>query len=88
VHNKYKVLGKLGSGAFATVHAISMIKGQKQIIRAIKVVQTSRLRRAPTSNNHKLAQKYQCSNKSKTAIQTKLALPKFTNMAMRQTIII
>lgn len=38
VHGKYKVLGTLGTGTFSTVHSISMIKGKKQIIRAVKVV--------------------------------------------------
>ena len=38
INNKYKVIGKIGTGTFSTVHAINMIKGQKQIVRAIKVV--------------------------------------------------
>lgn len=38
VHNKYKVIGKIGTGSFASVHSISMNKGGKQVVRAMKVV--------------------------------------------------
>lgn len=38
VHSKYNVISKLGNGTFSTVHSISLIKGKKQIIRAVKVV--------------------------------------------------
>jgi hypothetical protein len=46
VHGKYKVLGTLGNGSFSTVHSITMIKGKKQIVRAVKVVRRP-ARRSP-----------------------------------------
>lgn len=40
INGKYKVLSKIGTGATSSVHAVSVIKGQKQVIRAIKVVRS------------------------------------------------
>ena len=41
VNTKYKVVGTLGYGNASTVHAVSMVKGERQIIRAAKVVSQS-----------------------------------------------
>jgi hypothetical protein len=38
INSKYKVLGRVGSGSSSSVHAVSVLKGQKQIVRAVKVV--------------------------------------------------
>ena len=45
INNKYKVLSRIGTGEYSSVHAISVIKGQKQVIRAIKVVPTYQCRK-------------------------------------------
>lgn len=60
INNKYQVLSKIGTGSFSTVHAASVIKGQKQLLRAIKVVPWKSFRRAATSKNHRSKPKLQC----------------------------
>jgi hypothetical protein len=62
VHSKYKVLGKIGSTQHSTVHSISMIKGKKQIIRAVKVVYPITIRKPPLSRNLRSPTKSQSLN--------------------------
>lgn len=59
VNNKYQVLSKIGTGSFSTVHAVSVVKGQKQLLRAIKVVTWTPFRKAVMSKNHRSKQKSQ-----------------------------
>jgi len=88
VHSKYKVLGKLGSTTHSTVHSISMIKGKKQIIRAVKVVNPLTISKPPQSKNHKSAIKLQSSNLSKIPTPTKSASQRSMSMDTKVTIII
>lgn len=46
VNGKYTILGKVGAGNNSNVYAVSAIKGQKQVIRAIKVVRITLLSKA------------------------------------------
>jgi hypothetical protein len=59
VHSKYKVIGKLGNGSYSTVHSISMIKGKKQVIRAVKVVSNFLQRKPLQSKSLRLALRFQ-----------------------------
>ena len=38
INSKYKVESKIGAGSHSSIHVVSVIKGQKHIARAIKIV--------------------------------------------------
>jgi hypothetical protein len=88
VHSKYKVLGKIGSTTHSTVHSISMVKGKKQIIRAVKVVLPLTISKLHQSKNRKSAIKLQSSNSSKILTPMKSVLQRSMSTAMKVTIII
>lgn len=53
INGKYKVVSKVGTGSHSSVHALSMFKGQKQVVRAIKVVPFRQSRKLAMSKNRK-----------------------------------
>ena len=59
VNGKYKVIAKIGTGHKASVYAVSCQKGQKQLVRAIKVVTIVPIRKVVLSKSHRSELKYQ-----------------------------
>lgn len=89
VHSKYKkVLGKIGSTPQSSVHSISMVKGKKQIIRAVKVVHPPSISKPPQSKNPRSATKWQSLNSSKIPTQMRSDSQRSMSMATKATTII
>ena len=85
MNGKYKVLAKIGVGHRSNVYSISSQKGQKQLVRAIKVVRPILSRKAIKLKNLKSEHKFPFLKPSKIQILTKLASHLCTSLEKKKT---